>query len=663
MEIQAFAEQILFSAELKDKIWAPESFTDEEPGTGIDVPKTPGRPGSIPLLSDHPIPPAPTPAALSAEHARGLALHTFAHHELQAFELMALALLRWPQAPAGFRRSLAHIIRDEQRHFQLYKSRAEHWGVALGDVGVGHFFWNTVAHLESPLAFLAAMSLTFEQANLDFAVYWKAAFAAVEDQDSVDILHTVYEDEIRHVRHGLIWFERMKCGLDLQRFEEELAFPLSAGRAKGPLFNREGRLQAGLPEHFVDALEIRNVSRGRPPRIFLFNPSAEEEVAGRSPKQAALDLAADLTTLPMFLAHKEDVVLAKAPSTDFLLPLHRAGFAIPQFAENRAALGDRELGALQPWGWSPRIAKQLGASWPAELGRLYDKTWAFEQRERFLRAHTDPFLLRDEAAVLQDKDAVLERISRGGNWVLKRPFSTSGQGRIRLRAPVEAQGERWIERQLKTGPLLVEPWQDRVADFSVQTEIHKDRIQILGKGRFWTAPSGAYRGALLGPWTLGLDPGTIRVLQEAQVGKRLDQAALQVARAAQDQGYRGPLGVDAMVVRTADGLRLQPILEVNPRYTMGRIALGLNKRLRGQGAWFFLGIDQAKLAGFDGLGDLGHALCSMERSVEASGLLRGFWATNDPKRAVNSLTILGVHKHLEGLRDQWMGLGLDWPEP
>jgi len=599
---------------------------------------------------------------LVTESARGLALHSFAHHELQALELMALALLRWPDAPPGFRSGLAHIICDEQRHFRLYKARAEDYGCTLGDVGVGHFFWKTVAKLDSPVAFLAAMSLTFEQANLDFAQYWKAAFSAVDDSQSVSILQTVYEDEIRHVKHGLNWFERMQGPLDLESFEKTLVFPMSPGRAKGPVFDREGRIHAGFSTEFIDALEIRNVSRGRPPRLFWFNPSVEDELAGRTPKQSAMGLEKDLATLPLFLAHKEDVVLANQPSTAFLLDLHRAGFPIPEFAADRKALGDREIASLCPWGWSAKAADQLKAQWQADLRVLSDKTWAFGQRVLFQEVHDETILLRENAAVLTEKKAVKKHIEMPGNWVLKKPFSTSGKGRIRARSPLDSPKEKWIERALKTGPILVEPWEQRVADFSVQMNIQATRIQLLGKGRFWTGPTGSYLGAPLGRWTAGLPSTTIRELQSQGVGKLLDKAAHQVAKAAQKMGYTGPLGIDAMVVQRDQALKLQPILEINPRFTMGRIALELNRRVRGQGAWFFLRSEQIQKAGFENANELMQRLRALDRKGDANGLTQGFWATNDPHTAQNILTLLGVHDSLEALQGQWESLGLPWPD-
>ena len=45
-------------------------------------------------------------------------------------------------------------------------------------------------------------------------------------------------------------------------------------------------------------------------------------------------------------------------------------------------------------------------------------------------------------------------------------------------------------------------------------------------------------------------------------------------------GFEGPFGVDAMVYRDADGdLKIKPIVELNPRMTMGHVALALERKL------------------------------------------------------------------------------------
>src|SRR6185503_10009987 len=43
--------------------------------------------------------------------------------------------------------------------------------------------------------------------------------------------------------------------------------------------------------------------------------------------------------------------------------------------------------------------------------------------------------------------------------------------------------------------------------------------------------------------------------------------------------YLGPVGIDAFVYRTAQGEpRLKPVVEINPRYTMGRLTLELMRQ-------------------------------------------------------------------------------------
>lgn len=659
MELRAFAEQVLFSGELEAKLWSPDSFSDREPGPAMTDSVLPGRPAMLPLLGDQEVPPSPTPASLKHESARGIALHSFAHHELQALELMAVALLRWPDAPRGFRRGLAHIIRDEQRHFELYRRHAESWGCGLGDVGVGHFFWDTVAHLKTPREFLAALSLTFEQANLDFALYWKKAFSAVEDHRAVAILEEVYEDEVRHVRHGITWFSRLGGGREFSDHSEALHFPMSPGRAKGPVFNREGRLRAGLEQDYVDELEISNVSRGRPPRIFVFNPNVEDELAGRPPRKAAEAIEQDLSSLLMFLAHKEDVVVAPRPPLRTLKALHQTGFAIPQFVTDLDDLGGRKRGEPKPWGWSPTAAQELGSTWNPDWRRLYDKTWAIEQRSQFAAQHASSPLLDAKDAVHHDLPTVLAHLEKPGPWVIKTPFSTSGFGRTRVAGRPDKSRLGWIKKQLEDGPVIVERWVDRLLDFSVQVDVGSS-IQIAGITRFWTNTSGNYLGAIAGKWNTGLSPAWLRLLHESQMPQLMKKAALQIGEAAAALGFKGPLGIDCLVAQTPEGPRLQPILEVNPRTTMGRIALALSDRCAGPAAWMMLSSRACREAGYDSFLDLESALVAEPMEQGPGGLRSGALLTSSPD-ASRMVSLLVVDRSASALEERLSRLGFSLP--
>lgn len=639
MEIRAFAEAVLFTADMELKLASPGEFTDELPGHGIGAVSAPGRPTWLPVRSDKVIPAAPTLRGLEDPRLRGQALHSFAHHELQALELMALALLRFPEAPRGFRRGLVKILTDEQRHFRMYQLRAEHWGVGLGDVGMGHFFWDTVADLNTPADFLAALSLTYEQANLDFSVYWEDAFRAVDDGDSAAVLHEVYEDEISHVRHGFAWFERLVHGADFEAYSKHLTFPLSPGRGKGPIFNRAGRERSGMSEDFIDEMEITNVSRGRPPRLFSFDPFVEERAAGRTPAVSAQFVQRDLATVPMFFAHREDVVIAPRPSLETLKRMHRLGIEIPQFVDDRTALGERLLGEDAPWGHEADVS-------------AWTKVDAVGLRRELIQAEPNRLWALDESVIAQSLSEAAAFLGRC--FIAKEPLSASGQHRVRMDQP---GAPAWIEAHIAAGPVVIEPWYERVLDLSVQLEITDSGSKTLGVTRFWTNARGAYRGAVIGPWTAGIEPSVLRSLHggggRSDIKDALDAMGRVVGEVMHKQGFRGPAGIDAMVVKSAEGLRLLPVLEVNPRYTMGRAALQIHKSTGLRGGWFFLDDRAIERAGLSGRAQL----------IEAVEATPGVVFTTEPRTAERTLTLISVAKNGAAARQAWMGLGLPWPDP
>jgi len=66
-------------------------------------------------------------------------------------------------------------------------------------------------------------------------------------------------------------------------------------------------------------------------------------------------------------------------------------------------------------------------------------------------------------------------------------------------------------------------------------------------------------------------------------------------------GYFGPVGIDAFVYRDAQGhCRLKPIVEINPRHTMGRVTVELMKHAApGSHGWFrLLNLSAVRRAGF-----------------------------------------------------------------
>ena len=185
IELRDLAERILFATTLDEKLHCPEVVTDERPGPPVATPPAPGRPQEL-RFKDHPSVRADFPGLhrLEQERERGRLLHFFANHELLATELMALVLLRFPEAPAAFRRGVFQTLKDEQLHTRLYLERMRQCGIQFGEIPVSGYFWRTVAPMENPMDYVAGLSLTFEQANLDFCRHFAQGFKSVGDGET-----------------------------------------------------------------------------------------------------------------------------------------------------------------------------------------------------------------------------------------------------------------------------------------------------------------------------------------------------------------------------------------------------------------------------------------------------------------------------------------------
>lgn len=263
MEIQAFAHRILASPLLEDKLQPPPSdLTDLAPGEPQHW-TCPVRLPEHQFADRRKRSKMPAPGSLGDPIRRAITLHHFANHELMALELFAAALLAFPTMPAPFRRGLLVILADEQRHFRLYQTRMEALGMRFGDRPLNDHFWRVAGDLDSPLKFVAAMALTFENGNLDYAQQYAAYFRTVGDMQSANIMDQVHDDELMHVRFGVHWLRRLKepQQSDWEAYTGALVFPTTPARAKGLHFDRIAREVVGLDRDFIDRLEAYQIPR------------------------------------------------------------------------------------------------------------------------------------------------------------------------------------------------------------------------------------------------------------------------------------------------------------------------------------------------------------------------------------------------------------------
>jgi uncharacterized ferritin-like protein (DUF455 family) len=254
VEIRDFARTVVTTEDLAVKLaYPPAGLTDEDPGPPLRI-EEPGRPPALRFQRRIEVPSIegmPDPAQ------RPRILHALANHELQAAELFAWALLAFPEAPAEFRRGLLRILADEQRHTRMYIARLEDAGGRFGDHPVNGYFWGKTGAITTPLRFLCAMSLTFENANLDHTIDYEEAARRSGDAKTAAVIERVHRDEIEHVRFGWTWLQILKREDETawDAFRANLTWPLRPAKARGRTFHRKGREAAGLDPEFIRRLE------------------------------------------------------------------------------------------------------------------------------------------------------------------------------------------------------------------------------------------------------------------------------------------------------------------------------------------------------------------------------------------------------------------------
>lgn len=257
MEIREFAEQVLLAPALADKLRPVESvLTDQNPGSG-EAPREPARPENLQFAARRTAPAMPRFGAFQQPAKRAVAHHIMANHELQALEVMAWTLLRFPQAPADFRRGMVGIMADEQRHTRMHAERAARLGLEFGSLPVNCYIWKKALAFESVLDYIAGLPLVFEGANLDHTLEFAEAFEAVGDTRSAALMRVIHRDEIEHVRFGLHWLRQLKPAelSDWEAWQQHLHWPLRPLKARGEVFQKQARLETGMSEEFITRLE------------------------------------------------------------------------------------------------------------------------------------------------------------------------------------------------------------------------------------------------------------------------------------------------------------------------------------------------------------------------------------------------------------------------
>ena len=359
----------------------------------------------------------------------------------------------------------------------------------------------------------------------------------------------------------------------------------------------------------------------------------------------------------------------------------------------------RKLGRLRPWAWGPDSVEMLEplfanltgekrtvtGSFNPGIAQLYSKAWSAELLKKILGSRrgdesqirnpkldqkllasspTDNWLCMENEVglavnTLREALAVIATIRQRGHHkiVIKEALGLAGSNAMRLFEPeILETHRRWIANAVaKDRQLVVEPWLERVLDFSVQLEMSDDGLKLCGYTGLINDAKGQFQGNNAAPGHQKKIPANLIALfpEPPDIAQRLHALYADIFALLEAElrraNYLGPVGIDAFAYRDTSGkFRLKPVVEINPRYTMGRVTVELMKHVA-PGSHGLLKLVSRKQALAEGFGDfVAYARSLTEKfPIQLKGepsprISEGAIYLNDPVQAQVCLAVFQV---------------------
>lgn len=340
--------------------------------------------------------------------------------------------------------------------------------------------------------------------------------------------------------------------------------------------------------------------------VFYFNPTCELAVANGSfsymPPLLLSKFENDCSVLPFVFSTSGDFVLTESkPSSEFIKRLTAAGFEMPEFCNLNELTSESSanLNSIFPWGWSPAahfILKGLKDkcspefqissvfSWKEEHKTLFERMTSLHFLNDFLRQNPLDFFINQEmmGTIVTSIEEIGNLLEKQNRLVIKSPVSSSGRGiQIIRKSALNSSNIQWISGILNQQKYLIaEPFLDKIADLSFQFRItDKNEPEYLGYSVFETNTNGQYKCSLIHP-QIEIN-GFAEIFRET--GEMIEITASRLKMALKNSIYkevhRGFLGIDAIIYRDSEGLKIQPCIEINSRMNMGILTILIEKKI------------------------------------------------------------------------------------
>ena len=272
---------------------------------------------------------------------------------------------------------------------------------------------------------------------------------------------------------------------------------------------------------------------------------------------------------------------------DFLDYLGECGLSVPRLLVHPHV---DPASRLRPFGWSAEAI---------ELNRLHERPAKHPSLSVIRRVNSRSFALELEAELdpegpsgvvvtsLTELETFLSRATAASEWVIKSEHGNAGLANRRLTRPNLSSADRRFANALfaEDDRLLVEPWLTRERDGCVVFDVPFVSSELRVHETMCTR-DGALVGAMF-----DAGGGECAAWLEELAG-----TAERIASRLHDEGYFGPVCVDAFTWKDGDRVRLRPLADLNCRLAMSDGAHRLWRALGDERTLFYRFFNRRKLS-------------------------------------------------------------------
>ena len=341
--------------------------------------------------------------------------------------------------------------------------------------------------------------------------------------------------------------------------------------------------------------------------VYWFNPESDLALAHGSDNYTAPPWARllrhDLQLLPAWLMPTGATLLVDdaAAAQEWL---DRRGLAVEAVQADRLpSLGNCRY---HPWGWSAATRRDL-----LRMGaNVNDLPSRDDLRQVHRLAHRDTSIIIHELLAAElgrqlspiplrcdELETVLRFVNDNPGCYIKAPWSGSGHGIYHVTEHPGREFTQWCAGVLRRqGSVTCEQGLARELDFAVEFACEHGQCRVVGYSVFDTDAHDQYVSGLVDTTAM-----LHRIISEHYPD--FDQVVVALTTVLNHvvaPHYSGPVGVDMLLYRQADGqVEINPCVEVNVRQTMGMLAAALGNRHHLQGRFVIVhdmtAIDDAHL--------------------------------------------------------------------